>query len=75
MVEQAAAAFFGMVGLDYVCAKYTKAVADNKRMVASVLASIMLLFSATIVLTYVHDPLMLLPAAFGAFVGTYLAGS
>jgi hypothetical protein len=68
----AAFAFGGMVGLDFVCARYTRATADRRPFVASVWASAMAVFSGTVVLSYAGDPWMLVPACVGAFLGTYL---
>ena len=72
MIQQAGIAFFGMAALDIIFARYTLAVTSRRPVWASGYASVCLLLGGSVVVTYAHDPIMLLPAAAGAFVGTYI---
>ncbi len=69
---QACIAFFGMAGLDIIFARYTLAVTSRSPVWASSYAAVCLLLGGSVVVTYAHDPIMLIPAAAGAFVGTYI---
>ena len=62
-----------MFCMDFVYAEYTKACADRKALLASLMASIMLGFGGFVVSMYVDDPWMLVPASIGAFFGTYVS--
>jgi hypothetical protein len=74
MIWQIPLAFLGMVALDFVWARYTiNLIKKNPAKSGGYAATIMLL-NGIVTLTYVHDPWMILPAAAGAFVGTYLGG-
>ncbi len=72
MMIQACIAFFGMAGLDIIFARYTLAVTSRSPVWASSYAAVCLLLGGSVVVTYAHDPIMLIPAAAGAFVGTYI---
>ena len=72
-MREAFIAFFGMVALDFVFTRYTMAVATQRPWWASGYAAGCLILQGGVILSYVHDPIMLIPAAAGAFAGTYLA--
>jgi hypothetical protein len=69
--------WFGVLGatfvLDLVWAKYTQAVTERQPMRAAVLSALIFVIGGSVVSAYVHDSEMLVPAAIGAFVGTYVA--
>ena len=72
MIQHALIAFVGMAALDIVFARYTLAVTTHSPVWASSYAAVCLLLGGSVVVTYAHDPIMLIPAAAGAFVGTYI---
>lgn len=72
-VGRAASVFAAGVMLDVVWARYTIAVQARRAVVAATFAAAILLFGAVGVTAYVDDPIYLVPAIAGAFVGTYLA--
>ena len=72
MIQGAFIAFFGMAALDIMFARYTLAVTARRPWWASSYAAVCLLLGGSVVVTYAHDPIMLIPAAAGAFIGTYI---
>lgn len=58
--------------LDIVWAKYTKYVAENRPVVAGLYAVGMYLLGGVTVLQYTQKPILIIPAAAGAFFGTYI---
>lgn len=65
--------FFSLCALDFVWAKYITATTSKRPTVAAAYASTIIVLSGTAAIGYVNDPVMLVPAAAGAFVGTYFA--
>lgn len=65
--------FFAIAGLDFVYAEYTKATAGRKPLPASLLAGLIILLSGFVTTSHVDNKWLLLPAAAGAFVGTWLS--
>lgn len=65
--------FFGMLGVDFLYAEYTKAAADRRTAMACVTAGAMLIFNALVVSLYVANPWTMIAAAAGAVVGTYIS--
>ncbi len=61
-----------MFALDMVWALYTQAVITNSPFRASSFAAIIQFLSAALVLEYVSNPWLIIPAALGAFTGTYV---
>lgn len=57
--------------LDVVYAKYTMAVQARATVAASNWAGCIILLGGVSILTYTHDPILILPAAAGAWFGTY----
>ena len=70
---QAVYVFVAMSAVDWAWARYSMALADRRALAGSIWAVVILIPSATVVMSYVHDPAMLIPAGLGAFVGTYLS--
>lgn len=73
VIAHIAEAFFGMVALDFIWARYTIALTEYRSLAASMWASGIALCNGVVVLSFVHQPTMLIPVCAGAFVGTYLA--
>ncbi len=65
-------AFSGMFALDFVFARYTLSVMSQRPVAASSYAAGCLLLQGAVILSYVNEPIMLIPAAAGAFIGTYV---
>ncbi len=65
--------FGAMFMLDFVWAKYTRAVQAGQRCLASAHAAGIILLNGAAVLGYVGDPLLLIPAMLGAYAGTWVA--
>jgi hypothetical protein len=74
MLSEALLAFFAMAALDFVFARYTITLIKKHIYVAGAYASVILLLNATVTLAYVYNPIMMIPAAAGAFVGTVIGG-
>jgi uncharacterized membrane protein YfcA len=72
MIWQILLTFGGMVVLDFVWARYTIAITKKYAVVGGGYAALIMVLNGTVTLTYVHDPWMIIPAAAGAFVGTYI---
>ena len=64
-------AFVAMFCLDFVWGHYTRNVADGKRIPSAAWAAAIVAFNGTVTLFYVGDPWTMVPAALGAFAGTY----
>lgn len=65
------AAFVAMFLLDFVWGKYTANVAKGNRIHASAWASGIVFFNSAVTLSIVGDPWTIIPAALGAFAGTF----
>ena len=65
--------FFAVFFTDIVNTYYIKAIAEDKPLVASTLAAIVMLIYSVALISFVNDNLMLIPALLGAFAGTYVA--
>ena len=74
MIWQIPLSFFGLVVLDLVWARYTITLVKKHAATSGGYAATIMLLNGVVTLTYVHNPWMILPAAAGAFVGTYLGG-
>lgn len=73
MIASAAIVFAAMFALDYVWAFYTRAVTSGTPSAAGAWAVAIVIFNATVTLGYVQSAWMILPAAAGAFAGTFIA--
>lgn len=65
--------FIACFALDFVWAYYTKAVTERAEWRAAWWAAGIMILSGIGQIGYVNDPALLIPAALGAFGGTYLA--
>lgn len=64
--------FLLMVALDFVWAMYTQRVVSGTPNQAACASVGIVIFSALLTLFYVTNPLFILPAALGAYVGTFV---
>lgn len=71
MIE-ACTTFILMAALDFVWAHYTRAIQARAAALAGGLSALIFLLNGAVTLAYVKDPWMLIPAVFGAALGTYL---
>lgn len=65
--------FFAVFITDIVNTYYIKAITNDRPMLASTLASTVMLLYSVAVINFTNDNLMLIPALLGAFTGTYVA--
>lgn len=72
MIE-AIAVFAAMAALDYVWAYYTRAIQAHAALSAASWAVGITVLSGIAQFGYIHNPWLLIPAAAGAFVGTFAA--
>lgn len=66
-------AFGGMVFLDFLWARYTMALADRRVLAGGFYAMGTIALGGAVTISYVTDPMLLIPACVGAFVGTSLS--
>lgn len=59
--------------LDIIWARYTIALADRRALQAGGWSMLIFLVGGGLSVAYVHNPRLLIPAALGAFAGTYYA--
>ena len=64
--------FVSLFCIDIFYTYYLRAVADNKALVASVWSIVVTILGAFVVINYTTDHMMLIPAALGAFCGTFV---
>ena len=57
--------------VDVFWTRYFQATAEKKSVQAGIFSAFIILFSAISTRAYVHDGWLVIPAALGAFVGTY----
>lgn len=62
-----------LFALDWIYAKYTKAVGSGHPAMAGVLAAGIISLTGIATVSYVADHWLLIPAALGAFCGTWVA--
>lgn len=74
-VVQWLVAFVLLAVTDVCWAFYTKATASSKPFPAACWAVGLFMLGGSAVVTYTTNPALLIPAGFGAFVGTYLGAS
>lgn len=65
--------FAALFALDFVWARYTNAITAQRELAASLYAAALIILSGIAAVVYTTEPLMLVPAALGAFAGTYVA--
>lgn len=73
MLWQAVVVFAAMFALDYVWTYYTKAIQRHAPCAAATWAVTITAFNGVAQIGYVENNWLLLPAALGAFGGTYAA--
>jgi uncharacterized membrane protein YfcA len=66
------AAFFAMFFTDVFNAYYIQAVQQTRAVKASVWATVLYILYASAIIGSAHNPWLLIPAAVGAFAGTYV---
>lgn len=71
--DQGFGVFLAMFATDMMWAMYTRQVADRKPLAAAAASVGLLVMGALVTLSYVTNPILLLPAAAGGFAGTWLA--
>jgi hypothetical protein len=59
--------------VDFIWAKYIAHIAKSHAIKASLYSGLLTLISSLVTIAYVGDHRMIIPAALGALVGTYLA--
>lgn len=64
--------FFGLVVIDVLYAIYTKQVQKDNALLSSLSAAALYVISGLVVIGFVKDIFLLIPAGLGAFVGTYI---
>ena len=70
---RAVAVFVSMTILDILWALYIARVGEKKPLSSACMATFMWVFGAFVVVSYTEDPVYLVPAAIGSFIGTYFA--
>lgn len=65
--------FVALFALDFVWAKYTHALTAKRPVASGALASVLIVLSGAAAVGYTSDPWLLIPAALGAFAGTWCA--
>lgn len=73
MILEALAAFWAVFFADFVWARYITAIAEARKLHASAWAVALLVLSGVATIAYVNNHWMLIPAAAGAFVGTWFS--
>ena len=68
-----AATFCGTFVSDFIWAKYISSITDATPAVAGFWGMATVVLGAFVVLSYVNDRRMIVPAGIGAFLGTYFA--
>lgn len=58
---------------DFIWAHYISAIAGGERLAAANWGAVVIVLGAFIVVSYVSDRRLIIPAAIGAWIGTYLA--
>lgn len=64
--------FFGLMIVDILYAVYTKQVQHNNPLFSALSAVGIYVINAGVVIGFVNDPWLLIPAGLGAFAGTYI---
>ena len=59
--------------MDFICAKYIAHTSKNNAIKASCYAALLTVIGGMVTIAYVEDHRMMIPAALGALVGTYIA--
>jgi hypothetical protein len=70
---QAVGVFAALFALDFVWAKYTFAMTEKRPILSGAYASGLIVLSGAAAVGYTQNPWLLIPAALGAFCGTWVA--
>jgi hypothetical protein len=70
---QALAVFAAVFVADLAWARYTVSVAAGRRQPAAAWSAAIVVLGAVSLIGYAHNPLLVLPAAAGAYLGTWVA--
>lgn len=73
MLWKSAIVFLALFALDFVWAKYTYAMTNRWPWISSGYASAIILLNGVATISFVKDPILVIPAMLGAFAGTFLA--
>jgi len=65
--------FFAVFITDVLNTYYIKSITNDKPLIASTYATLVMFMYSIAVINFTNDKLMLIPALLGAFVGTYIA--
>lgn len=65
--------FFTMIAVDYFWGVYIKAMANHQEMKAAIYSMFIMLSGAFTAINYIENHWMLIPAALGGFIGTYIS--
>lgn len=71
-MAQALIVFAAMFALDLVWARYTAAVTERRRTLASSYSAVIIALGAFATINYIDDPRMIVPAMLGAACGTFI---
>lgn len=71
MFLQSLLVFFAVAIIDVFWAKYSIAVREFNAIQGGIFSAVIILFGGYTTRAYVHDGLLIIPAALGAFAGTY----
>lgn len=63
--------FLALFFLDFIWAEYTRAITDKRPHRAATTAVQIILLSGFATTSYVHNPILLIPAGLGAYAGTW----
>ena len=72
-ITTALVVFIFMILTDYCWGVYIKALSESKILKASIYSAFIVVAGSVTAINYVDNHWMIIPAALGAFVGTYLS--
>lgn len=64
--------FLAVACADALWTLYVQATAQDKKFKASLVSACIIVAGSFVTIEYVYNPILIIPAAFGAFVGTYI---
>lgn len=73
MIIKAVAVFAALFALDFVWARYTHALTGGRAFVAAHYAAAIIVLSGFGITQYASEPILLIPAGLGAWLGTFIA--
>lgn len=71
--RKSVAVCLAMVVTDFIWAKWMASVAGNEALHGALWSTGTILLGGFVTISYVHDRRLLVPAAVGGFIGTYIA--